>query len=150
MTTTVAANQYRLHFYVAGQPAPQGSKRHLGRGVLVESSKNVGPWRERIAIAAHNFATQFAVNHPAVLPFHDQGLAVGLQFVMPRPAATPKTRTPSAVKRPDLDKLSRAVFDALTGIILADDAAIIELHAFKRLAEIGESPGVHISVTSLP
>ena len=117
---------------------------------MVESSKYVGPWRERIAIAAHNFAVQFGTTHPAVLPFTGQALSMELKFVMRRPASTPKTRTPPAVKRPDCDKLVRAVFDACTGILFSDDAAIIELHAFKRLAEIGESPGVHISVTSLP
>ena len=31
---------------VRGLPAPQGSKRHIGRGVMVESSKRVKPWRD--------------------------------------------------------------------------------------------------------
>lgn len=35
----------RVEFTVLGVPAPQGSKRHVGRGVLVESSKALGPWR---------------------------------------------------------------------------------------------------------
>jgi Holliday junction resolvase RusA-like endonuclease len=33
-------------------PAPQGSKRHVGKGVLVESCRNVKPWRELVAQAA--------------------------------------------------------------------------------------------------
>ena len=37
---------------VYGTPAPQGSKRHVGRGVMVESSKKVKPWREAVKQAA--------------------------------------------------------------------------------------------------
>ena len=33
-------------------PAPKGSKRHLGKGVLVESCKNVKPWQLLVAKAA--------------------------------------------------------------------------------------------------
>ena len=42
-----------LAFPVIGTPAAQGSKRHLGNGVLVEQSKNVTPWRNTVAAAAH-------------------------------------------------------------------------------------------------
>lgn len=35
-----------------GTPAPQGSKRHVGRGVMIESSKNLKPWREAVKYAA--------------------------------------------------------------------------------------------------
>ena len=35
-------------FTVHGLPAPQGSKRHVGKGVMVESSKYVKPWREAV------------------------------------------------------------------------------------------------------
>ena len=76
-------------------------------------------------------------------------MALTLKFVMPRPASTPKTRaTPAAIKRPDFDKLIRAVCDALTEIIYTDDAAITHIDAYKRLAEPNETPGVHITVES--
>ena len=81
---------------------------------MIESSAAVGPWRERIAIAAHAFISQHvSINTP--LPFTGQPLALTLKFVMPRPVSTPKRRaTPAAIKRPDIDKLIRAVCDALT------------------------------------
>ena len=114
---------------------------------MVESSQYVGPWRERIALAAHNHKTGSTLP----LPFHDRPLWLVLKFVMPRPASTPKTRaTPPAIKRPDLDKLVRAVFDGLTNIIFTDDACITHLEAHKRIAEPNETPGVHISIESLP
>ena len=36
-----------LSFDVKGVPGAQGSKRHVGRGVMLESSKKVAPWRSR-------------------------------------------------------------------------------------------------------
>ena len=35
-----------IEIKVIGLPAPQGSKRHVGHGVMIESSNNVKPWRE--------------------------------------------------------------------------------------------------------
>jgi crossover junction endodeoxyribonuclease RusA len=131
MTTEVA-------FFVPGKPAAQGSKRHVGRGVLVESSKYVGPWRDRVSFAAHT-----AMAGRTLL---DGPITVALDFVMPRPASTPKRTTPPAVKRPDLDKMTRAILDSITNIIIRDDSQVIDLHATKRLAELGETAGVRITV----
>ena len=41
--------------FVPGKPAAQGSKRHVGNGVMIESSKRVKPWRTdvRESVAAH-------------------------------------------------------------------------------------------------
>jgi crossover junction endodeoxyribonuclease RusA len=126
-----------LEVFVPGRPAPQGSKRHVGAGILVESSKTVGPWRQTVAYTA----AQVFVGPPL-----DGPLLVRLGFVMPRPAATPKRRTPPAVKKPDVDKLARAVFDALTSVVWRDDSQVVDVHATKRLAELDETPGVHIAV----
>jgi len=131
---------------VAGRPAPQGSKRHVGRGVMIESSKAVKPWREDIRQA-------FLSVTPAEFQMLDGGLGlvVKLVFVMPRPTATPKSRTPAAVKRPDLDKLVRAVFDAIGSAgVWADDSQAVTVHAHKRLAELGETTGVMIHIEPSP
>jgi crossover junction endodeoxyribonuclease RusA len=71
---------------------------------------------------------------------------VRLSFVMPRPVGTPKRRTPPAIRRPDVDKLSRAVGDALSGVCWRDDSQVVDLHATKRLAERDEIPGVLIQI----
>jgi crossover junction endodeoxyribonuclease RusA len=125
--------------FVPGTPAPQGSKRHVGRGILIEQSKAVGPWRERVALAAHQHG----------LTLMDGPVAVDLTFVLPRPKSAPKTRTPAATKRPDIDKLIRAILDALTGVAFSDDAQVVELTANKRLADPGCGPGVWITVADL-
>jgi crossover junction endodeoxyribonuclease RusA len=126
--------------FVAGRPAPQGSKRHVGNGVMVESSKAVGPWRTVVAWSvaqAHRAA-------PAVGP-----VAVVVEFVMPRPKSLPKRRpTPSHTVEPDTDKLLRAVGDALTGVVWRDDSQVVDLHGTKRYAELDEQPGAHIRVAA--
>lgn len=139
MTSTELAPA--LDVFVPGRPAPQGSKRHVGGGILVESSKACAPWRT--AVAWH--AAQAAPGALAAGP-----LLVRLAFVMPRPAGTPKRSTPPAIRRPDLDKLTRACLDALSGVVWADDSQVTHLRVSKRLAELDEQPGVHIYVTTPP
>lgn len=129
----------RRHVFVAGKPAPQGSKRHVGRGILIESSKTVGPWRERVAMAAHLNARGLLCGP----------VSVRLDFILPRPKSAPRRSTPPATKRPDLDKLTRAVLDALTNVWLTDDSQVVHIEASKRIAEIDETPGVHITVNPL-
>lgn len=127
--------------FVPGRPAPQGSKRHVGGGVMVESSKAVAPWRTTVA--------WHAAQAHALAPL-DGPLAVRIEFVMPRPSGCPKRTTPAAVKRPDVDKLARAVLDALSAVVWRDDSQVVDLHASKRLAELDEQPGAHISVAQWP
>ena len=69
-----------------GLPAPQGSKRHVGRGVMVESSKHVKPWREAVKTAAID------ARAPMYWVPLDEPLAVSMVFTMPKPASAPKRR----------------------------------------------------------
>lgn len=129
--------------FVSGRPVPQGSKdakgrRRNGSVILVESAVGLHDWRARIAWAGHEHGWR-----PADGPF-----VADLVFVMPRPQRTPAA-TPAAIRRPDADKLARAVLDALTGVAWADDSQVVDLRARKRLAEPGEATGVHMTLTRL-
>ena len=144
---------WELELFVAGRPAPQGSKMarpiYRGRGservftgkvAQVESSKSgVDAWRSDVRAAAE---AVWPVNETLDVP-----LVVSLEFVMPRPASAPKRSTPPASKRPDLSKLCRATEDALESAgVFVDDARIVTEYLSKRIAEIGETPGCHIRV----
>lgn len=127
---------------VDGHPAPQGSKKHVGNGRMIEVSKRLAPWRNAVAAATR------AVMRGR-LPFVGP-VAITLEFVMPRPVSLPKRLpTPPAIKRPDVDKLARGCLDAITGSAILDDSQAIDLRATKRIAEIGERPGVVIEITDL-
>ena len=139
-----------MRFFVAGVPAPQGSKRHVGRGVLIESSKQLKPWREDIRQSALG-----ALGRDYAFP--DGPVGVSLLFWLPRPKSHPKTRRTLPTTRPDIDKLARAVLDALTSAgIYGDDSQVTWLVLEKRyvhppaLASDDEpaAPGVDISITA--
>lgn len=118
---------------VFGLPAPQGSKRHVGRGVMVESSKAVKPWREAVKAAARD------VVGPEWVPL-DEPLAVSIVFTMPKPASAPKRRRTWPMRTPDLSKLIRSTEDALTdGGIWWDDARVVAYWETRK-AYPGESP----------
>jgi crossover junction endodeoxyribonuclease RusA len=123
---------------VRGIPAPQGSKRHVGGGRMVESSKKVAPWRDAVRTE-----TQRAMG---AQPPMGGALAVDILFYMPRPKGHYRTGrnaglvSPSAPARPcstpDLDKLARACLDGLTeGGAWKDDGQVADLLVAKHYAD---------------
>lgn len=149
-TTPTAASAQQLAVFVPGRPAPQGSIRAIvhkstGRAVAIKDNNDrQKTWRADIREALLDDTGQ-----PRIA-FGDAAVAVELRFVMPRPASTPKRRTPPAIRKPDVDKLARNLLDALTSAgVVADDARVVRLVAEKRLAEIGETAGCHITITPL-
>ena len=138
-----------VSFFVPGVPKPQGSKRAFvvkgtNRAVVVEANKNVRDWRTDV----RNAATE-AMASKDKERISEGSVMVQLHFVMKRPLSTPKSKpTPPAVKKPDLDKLERAILDALTGIVYNDDSQITIMRSKKRIAEIDEVPGCFITVLS--
>lgn len=139
----------QLWVVVYGSPAPQGSKKFVGiiggRGVMVESSKKVRPWRQDVKAAA------LAVRNGA--PPLDSALSVSMVFTVPKPTSAPKKRRIYPMRKPDLSKLVRSTEDALVDAgLIADDARIIE---YSRLAKVFpgedadslETPGVLIRIT---
>ena len=120
-----------IEFEVLGNPAPQGSKRHVGRGIMVESSKALKPWRDSVAQAAQDVARELDLAAPLDLPLK---MGVVFRFHMPtsRRKAVREAGVAPKTSAPDLDKLVRAVGDALKiGGLIRDDALIWGLEATK-------------------
>ena len=123
----------RVSFICYSRGAPQGSKRHMGNGVLVESSKRVKPFRsdlQGVAIEATPVDWDMGREFSLTVDFH---------FRRPPSHLTSKgALTKSAPLYPtgrnigDLDKLVRAVLDSLTGICYYDDSSVIDIKAKKR------------------
>ena len=123
-------------FSVEGLPAPQGSKRHVGNGRMIEASKYLPAWRKAIETECQSLFEE---------PM-DGALEVELWFYLPRPSSVSR-KYPNVM--PDLDKLCRAVGDGLTnGGAIADDARIVDLHAYKRYSVDGWT-GVHVSISQI-
>ena len=133
-----------------GKPAPQGSKRHVGKGILLESSKRCKPWRQDVKYAALEALPD---DWYAMM---DKPISVSITFIFARPKGHFRTNGELKPKAPshctarigDVDKLSRAILDSLTGVCFQDDAAVITLIAQKRYASRNEQPSAIISVTA--
>jgi len=144
-------NSYTIH--VNGKPAPQGSKkvqRYVnGRAILCESSPNVMPWRALVAGKAKRLLPE---GWHATLP-----MSLSVTFIFPRPKADFKANgdlkntAPSfCIKRiGDIDKLLRAICDALTGVAFDDDCQVFSIQAERRYAVGDEQPSAIITVTSI-
>ena len=132
-----------MTFTVIGLPAPQGSKKFVGvragRGIMIESSKNVKPWRDSVTCAAME-----AGHGGAAL---DCPCSLRVAFYLPRPKSAKKETSPR--RKPDLDKLLRCTMDALTAAgIWADDSRVVSVIATKSFADLWghRVPGAAITV----
>lgn len=149
-----------LEFTVHGIPQPAGSKQAFpyvkgwkaGKPILgvrvVDANDRAKPWQAEIAAAAREAMGR--ANYPAP---YSEAVALDLVFAMPRPKSHFRTgrfshllrddapRFPTS--RPDTTKLIRAVEDALTEIVWADDAQVITQSAAKVY---GDRPGVAIRI----
>jgi len=105
-----------------------------------ESSRFVKGWRADIVTIAMAKWGQ----RPTLLG----AVELHLDFVLLRPGSLPKRKpTPPAIKRPDWDKLSRAVCDALTSAqVYKDDSQVTIARVTKRIAEQEEKTGVWIHI----
>lgn len=109
-------------FHALGNPAAQGSKRHVGHGRMIEQSAAVAPWRDTVTTAGFGAG-----------PCLDGPIALRMIFTVARPTSARKSVL-RPCRSPDLDKMTRAVFDAVTAAGLwADDGRVADIH---RLAKV--------------
>jgi len=121
-----------ISFEVEGNPVTQGSMKVINGRVLHSRGEALILWRTMIAFAARK-AGAFPVPNPVEMT---------IEFRLPRPK-TVKRELPYVA--PDLDKLIRAVLDALTGIAYVDDGQVVSINSSKVYGE----PGVSVSLISL-
>ena len=142
-----------VHIAVNGiDPAPQGSKRHVGNGRMVEASKRVKPWRNAVALSAQ----QQMREQKCSLITGACSVSIEFRFKRPKSHFTTngqlKANAPEhcIVKRNDIDKCCRSTLDALSdGGVFADDCLVVRLIADKRYCIGSEPPGALITVTEL-
>jgi crossover junction endodeoxyribonuclease RusA len=126
-------------FDVPGIPIPQGSKSRGAGGHMYEANKNLKPWREAVIHAARR-----AHQGPQILG----PVRVTATFTFPRRKAHYRTGKRAAELRddapvqhsskPDLDKLLRAIGDALTQSgVIRDDSQVASIEAVKVYSNDG-------------
>ena len=143
-----------IKFFVAGIPAPAGSKkafinpRRPNVPIVTDDSKRSRPWENQISgVALERW------DRPPL----DGELAIKMVFYFPRPKSHFGTgKNSSKLKasapahhttKPDLTKLIRAVEDALTGVLWRDDALVYKQEAWKLYTNYEfATPGVWIYI----
>ena len=126
---------------VLGLPKPQGSKKVIHGRLIEASGQALKIWRRQIADACEPYLTQ---------NIHLGPIKLEVDFYLPRPRSIPKSQRAKPIVPPDLDKLIRAVGDAIgqSGLIWGDDSQIVEISARKHYADDRE-PGAVIVINSL-
>jgi Holliday junction resolvase RusA-like endonuclease len=157
-------NGQRFDLFVPGRPVPQGSKtafisKSTGKPIVVDKDVRLPQWRMKITAAAIEAQAEWMHTHPRIeFPFRG-GIGCRIIFVLERPRGhygTGKNADmlkPSAphypANMPDIDKLLRAVFDALTDAqVWKDDGQVVWVQTQKHYPDTWGpgGPGVHISL----
>lgn len=125
---------------IPGVPVPQGSLKTVNGHTFHDNAAKLKPWREAVGYA---FIGQPKVDGP---------VSIAMSFRLPRPRSRTKLDAEGyfvdrwVTTKPDLDKLCRAVLDALTGIAYTDDAQVAHISAMKSYEDDVAHVGVNISV----
>lgn len=143
-----------LSFYVAGVPAPGGSKkafvpRGWTRAVITDAGgvRNK-EWKAAVASAAYE-----AMRAQGEKDLFHGPVVLDVTFYMPRPKAHFNSKgalkSPAPIyhtKAPDALKLTRSTEDALKGVVWVDDSGVVYLKAKKIY---GQSSGASIKVSRI-
>ena len=135
-------------FKVMGTPQTKGNMRGFPRGrhvIITDGNRNLKGWEQAVRHEAQRYVEQ----HHIACADKKHAITLSLSFYFQRPVSAPKSLIHHN-KRPDLDKLARAVGDALTGILYIDDGQIDLLVAGKDFAHQGEASGVWIEFSTRP
>jgi Holliday junction resolvase RusA-like endonuclease len=132
-----------LAFTVYGVPIQKGSARaFMPKGakypvVTSDTRRGLKEWERSIRDAAQTHAGVLLVD----------AVRVSVWFVLPRPVSLPK-KVRYHTKKPDIDKLARAVLDALTGVLWKDDSQVVQLTAWKSYQiDATDTPSAVIAIS---
>lgn len=143
-------------FFVAGKPICKGSKR--GRENRSKSGKEYIVLYDQAGMTLKRWEKavyKTALANRNGMPIFQGPIKVRLYFQTPRPASHTNDKGkptknyreyPTSRRVGDIDKLSRAVLDGLTGSIYSDDSQVIRLETEKHYSE---PEGVWIEVVEL-
>ena len=136
-----------ITFMVLGEPTPEGSTRayyikSLDRTVTThQNKKGLQAWRNRIATEA-----QRALEGREWTCDTASAYAVSVEFVLSRPPSVPIHKRLRPTVKPDIDKLVRAINDALTGILFVDDCQVVSMTMSKEYGN-EKRPGAYVAVS---
>jgi crossover junction endodeoxyribonuclease RusA len=143
--------QMNLNFTVFGIPQPQGSTRAFltpamrargwTRPIITSDNAKLKPFRQELAQTALVAMREGGAEKAG----HGVPVSIALAFYFPKPQSAKKSAIFKTTK-PDVDKLLRAVLDALTGIAFEDDSQVCECRLVKSF---GSPARVEVQVETI-
>jgi Holliday junction resolvase RusA-like endonuclease len=136
-----------LEFRVYGVAQPKGSTRAFvpkgwRRPVVTTDNGALKGWQQLVAAGASTALHRLPPPDRLRL---EAGVRLTVACYLPRPQAL-KAKARPHLTAPDLDKLVRAVGDALAGVVYRNDAQIVDLVALKRYTAPGGLPYLDVRV----
>lgn len=148
-------------FFIPGMPATKGSTKSfynpkaktkagkVGKVVTIaDNNEAQKSWQARVAVFAREAGAPFVAK---------TAVSLRIVFHLPRPAShfgsgrnagQVRMSAPShPTAKPDVDKLTRAVLDGLTGVLYHDDAQVVRTDSEKKYTT--GQPGARVEVTYL-
>ena len=145
-----------IQFFVPGRQRPAGSKKAFknpatGKIIVTHDNPKTKDWMQSVK--------WFAMKAAERMVLEDGPVKLTLLFLADRPKGhfgtgrnegVLKSSAPEhKITTPDLDKLNRAVGDALTGVIFKDDSQVVKLESSKVYCGPKEKPGVYVTINTL-
>jgi len=121
-------------------PGKDGKKP---RAILTSDNTKMKPYRQQVGWAA--LKARADAGYSSLLLRKHVAVGVEMKFYFEKPPSVSKKRVHLVVK-PDVDKTARCCFDAMTGIMFADDAQIVQMVVSK---EYGLPERTEITVINL-
>ena len=121
-----------LSFTAYGTPQPQGSAKAFVRGnraYITSANAKMKPYRHTLTQVAAETLT--GCSSPMPLYPRPKAVSINVLWVLAKPKSTPK-KIIRPTKKPDSDKLLRAVLDSLTGVVYEDDSQVVRVFAEKQ------------------
>lgn len=142
-----------IKLFVPGTPAGAGSKVAFrptpeSKMIVAPASKKTKPWMQTVKWAAiQKYDRMVLLESPLKLKIVFYFLHPKGHFGTGRNAGILKDSAPAyPAKYPDLSKLTRAIEDALTGIIWKDDKQVVQHETIKLYSD---KPGAAITIEAL-
>lgn len=130
-----------IRFVVFGRPQQKGSKQVMPvkgprRFIVRESNAKAKPWAQTISVVAHEHHHGDLIIGPVVVTIAFYFARPKAHYGTGRNALALRASAPAQMTTmPDVDKLARCALDALTGVVVRDDAQVVALHVAKRYGE---------------
>lgn len=135
-TRNTTSRPTEINFTVDTEPIPQGSMSGIcttradGSPVTVLKADNPRTHAYRNLVGFAALRARAAAGIHEVFAGAHVPVRVAVTFVFERPKSVPASRTRPVVK-PDCDKLARSTFDAMSGVLWADDAQVVDVEIRK-------------------